>query len=365
MAIDFVKPGDAPKRKAAPTNYDVDYTNPRDNGQTSNTLRQPPQPLPKPLTVQSIPVTPIVTEHRLPPPPPPPVHPAKVVPTPVAAVQPVVPQPQIQPKIEPKLQPQPQPQQQPQVAKPNLPPPPPVPVKTIQPAPVAGGPAVHRSQLTAVGEIVSQNVSSMRGETTNPAVRSAIGLSIDLLPFFSNRSASQPKALRQFLRLIALTMMLITLLYIGMVGYATWFRWQTDTLFNELAEVDSNIMQYTALQTEINDTATTLEGVNTVFSNQVYWSNWLTILERHTLPSVSYTNFSGSHTGIISLDAQAPDYATITAQIAEWRTVPGITSINVNTANLSDAQVRFTLSLEIDPALLHYQTSYAQPEWTH
>ncbi len=379
------------------------------------------------------PVTTKLMDHHLPPPPPPPVHSAAPVlpvevkpavvsvppqtsqtptPTPrpyvppvVPTVQPVAPAPMpVTPVMAPAIPSAPIVQPEPVKITHVLPPPPPapdhtvpaVPVASAQPtqAPVAPAPILPASpagpmpapmrpagaiaaaapmaaqrHVTSVGEIVAQNVTGMRGETTHPDLSEPELFGVNLLPNATNQPLQQTPFYRM-LRASTVMVMLCTLIYLAMVAYQGFFIWRTHNTLAELTGLDSEIVTYRTLQSDINQTSTTLAAIQDLLNDHLYWSQWFSFLEEYTLPNVYYSNFSGSANGTMNLQAVAPDFTTISQQIAVFKALPEVLDVTVTTATRSDTNfadttgdpssgasdtVQFTISLQVDPAILHFQ----------
>ncbi len=299
----------------------------------------PPAPLP-PIHAAPAPVRPATTPAIAPAPQPTmPVAPAPLVTTPVVSAakpQPISPQPPLAPVT------------------------PSAPVVAAV-APVSAGAPVTASahHATNVGQVVAQNVTALRGQTSNPEVPHPNVVSLNLLPNASQRPSSQQSPLFRLLRVGTLSMICLTGIYLAMVCYQAFYVWQTQSALQQLNSLDATILGYRPLQADINRTSNTLEAVHTMLADHVYWTQWFAYLERYTLQSVHYTNFSGSVNGTMNLQASAPDFATVTQQIALFESLPEVTAVAVNTATRSDSGVQFNVSIQIDPVILHYQVQDA------
>ncbi|MBI4407595.1 MAG: hypothetical protein HY565_03795 [Candidatus Kerfeldbacteria bacterium] len=322
----------------------------------------------------------VLTARQLPPAPLPPIHAAPVPVRPVATpVKTVAPQPQ--PVVRSTIPVAPTPiapapiapaspstssvsrgGPTPVVSKPQLPVPPVAPTAPVAAAaPVTAGAPVTASahHVTSVGQVVAQNVTGLHGQTSNPAVPHPNVVSLNLLPNAAQRPSSSQSPFFRLLRVGTLSMICLTSLYLAMVGYQAFYVWQTQAALQELNSLDATILGYRPLQADINTTSGTLEAVQTMLADHVYWTQWFTYLERYTLQSVHYTNFSGSVNGTMNLQASAPDFATVTQQIALFKALPEVTAIEVSTATRSDSDVQFSMSIQVDPAVLHYQAQNA------
>jgi hypothetical protein len=219
--------------------------------------------------------------------------------------------------------------------------------------------AASSRHATNVGEVVAQNVSHMRGAMTQPAALVPGAIGVNLLPNSIQQPLQQQASLYRLLRLSTVTVLLVTLVYLGMVGYQAWFLFKAQAAIEELNVVDQKILTYTTLQNEVNATNDTLVAVQGLLDQQMYWTQWLQMLEQTTLPSVGYSGFSGNASGVMTLQAVAPDFTTITQQLAVWRNNPAVTEVSVTNVSRSDSGVQFNLSLQVDPAVLKFQPNGA------
>lgn len=287
-------------------------------------------------------------------------------PSPMAAKRVVPAAPQF--AAQPVAQPNAQPTQLTQPVQPMAPTAPAMPTRPTGPI-AAAAPITAQRHTTSVGEIVAQNVSGMRGETTHPEAMEPDLFGVNLLPNASQQPMEQTPLYR-LLRSGVLMVMTCALVYLAMVGYQAFFIWRTHNTLAELTDIDNQILTYRQLQSDINVTTNQLTAIQDLLNDHLYWSQWFTFLEQNTLPTVYYSSFSGSDNGTMNLQVIAPDFTTVSQQIAAFRALPEVTDVTVTTAARSDtsfseatgdassaaqSNVQFTMSLQVDPALLHFQ----------
>lgn len=340
------------------------------------------QATPAPVIKTRVPVDPqpkaaALPERHLPPAPPPPLHATQPPVQPVAPLRSTLPTPPPVKPVAPPPPPPPQPHAVTQPAQKPLPKPLPKPMSApmsapavAQPAPIqSAGPvgtpvAASAHHATSVGQIVAQNVSAMRGAATDPAAPHPSLLDLNLLPSGAHKPLHQASAIFRLFRTATLTVMVLTTVYLALVCYQAFFVWRTHTALAELNTLDSTILSYRTLQTDINTTSDTLTAIQDLLNEHIYWTQWFSFLERQTLSTVYYTNFSGSSSGVMNLEATAPDFSTIAQQLAVFQALPEVQAVEVATATRSgtaDATtgatgaVNFTISLQVDPAVLRYQ----------
>lgn len=95
-----------------------------------------------------------------------------------------------------------------------------------------------------------------------------------------------------------------------------------------------------------------------LLNNHVYWTNFMSWLEKNTLSSVQYTGFSGDLSGDYILNAVAPNYADVSWQVKAFLNDPLTKSVSVTAASLAKSkdssapnQVNFSIKLRINPTL--------------
>jgi len=97
--------------------------------------------------------------------------------------------------------------------------------------------------------------------------------------------------------------------------------------------------------------------VNNLLNNHVYWSNFFSWLEKNTLNTVKFSNFSGDLTGNYDLNAKASSFAEVSWQVKAFSDNPFTQSVEViqaSSANnkeeeVQDGGVSFDINLKISP----------------
>lgn len=99
-----------------------------------------------------------------------------------------------------------------------------------------------------------------------------------------------------------------------------------------------------------------------LLQGHVYWTNFFTWLERHTLSSVSFADFSGDTGGQYVLNAQGRNFSDISYQTKAFLESPEVIKASVGAGNSSqiqdengrvqaDSSVSFSLELEVKPEI--------------
>lgn len=306
--------------------------------------------LPTPPTSQLAPKQPVATAHIIPPPPPPPKRPTA----------------------------QPQFTGAPALHRTN-PPPPPVAAPAKEQS-MVGAPrksaahiAAHATeQHDAIGPvIIAKNVANLKGETTHPVAIISSGIDVNLLPEYAADGMGGASGAIRLLRVFVLALWSFSLVYAAMVGYQGYYIFRNEQAQQELTQLNRQIESYHTLQTTVTETNATLQAIQELLTQHIYWSNWLAFLEKYTLPNVYYTEFSGNSSGNMNLSAVTNDYNAVTQQINAFRSAGDVVeAVEVNTATRANATVtdtnttsgdligtglvHFTLTVQVKPDLLYY-----------
>jgi len=93
-----------------------------------------------------------------------------------------------------------------------------------------------------------------------------------------------------------------------------------------------------------------------LLDKHIYWTNFLSWLEKNTLSTVQYDSLNGDVSGIYTFNATAQTYAEASWQVKAFLNDPLTKSVSVNSVsssktkeNVKGGQVSFTLNLEVDP----------------
>jgi Tfp pilus assembly protein PilN len=92
--------------------------------------------------------------------------------------------------------------------------------------------------------------------------------------------------------------------------------------------------------------------------DHVLWTNLMTLLEHHTMPSVRYDNFAaGLSAHVLTLGAVAPSYRAMAEQIELFRAAPLVRDVRAE-AGISEIDeagritgVKWSMVLDLDPAV--------------
>lgn len=232
------------------------------------------------------------------------------------------------------------------------------------------------THMPQIGTVFAQNVESIHGEKTDPELISGKFLAVNLLPADFLKDLTPASKIVGLIKVALISSTVLGLIYGIMVGYQSYFIIQTKNNQLEINRLETEILTYVPLQNEINSANLQLQSVSTLLARHIYWSNIFAMLEKYTLPNVTYQNFSGSTSGLITLQALTTDFSSISQQIhilnEEASFVQSATSTSASrsdvvveedtetstepTNNSSDI-VAFTINLHLDPAIFLYQAN--------
>ncbi len=122
---------------------------------------------------------------------------------------------------------------------------------------------------------------------------------------------------------------------------------------NALAEFEESVKR-------INNTGQEIQRVYDLLNKHIYWTNFFALLEKYTLPEVRFSGFAATNSGTLTLNANAPDYATMAKQLKILQTDNAkefVTEVEISGGTKSDTGVNFSVSLVLNPDLFYYQTN--------
>lgn len=232
------------------------------------------------------------------------------------------------------------------------------------------------THMPQIGTVFAQNVESIHGEKTNPELISGKFLAVNLLPADFLKDLTPASKIVGLIKVALISCTVLGVIYGIMVGYQSYFIIQTKNNQLEINRLETEILTYAPLQNDINSTNVQLQSVSTLLARHLYWSNVFAMLEKYTLPNVTYQNFSGSTSGLITLQALTTDFSSISQQIHILNDeAPFVQSATSTSASRSDVVVEegaespiestdnssdivaFTINLHLDPAIFLYQAN--------
>lgn len=164
---------------------------------------------------------------------------------------------------------------------------------------------------------------------------------------------------------LLLFVLFIVGIFIGEIYYGLdWWKGQEDIKSQAIADEVKIVTQDINQIKDKSDEALVYKDKSVelghLLDNHIYWSSFFSWLEKKTLSTVSYSDFSGKTDGTYSLSAKARSYAEASWQVKSFSDDDFVKKVDVlNVASLSakdkdkiiDNGVSFNLELEVNPAI--------------
>ncbi|MFA6028062.1 MAG: hypothetical protein WC752_04000 [Patescibacteria group bacterium] len=298
------------------------------------------------------------------------------------------------PKAEPKIIPKPAPK--PIVFPKPVPPPiiPPKPIPQPKPMPVINQPAptpapapvpkkpliqadkqgiVAQPALTDKDNLVAINKKELEKIKKGDYAKGFLG--VNLLPGQKHADTQATSKMRSLLWAAIASMAVILLASGGMIIYQANLLSKVNETKLQINQLDGNIAEYEPWQKEALAFNQKVENIITLLDKHIYWTNFFSLLEQYTLPDVYYTSLTGDVSGTFTLAATAPDFETVSQQIALFKQADFISKVSVVSANMSTETVEgnvantnvnaeqigqnqqpisFNVSLTVKPEIFYY-----------
>lgn len=164
---------------------------------------------------------------------------------------------------------------------------------------------------------------------------------------------------------LLLLVLFITGLFIGEIYYGLdWWEKQenikSQAISDEINKVNADIKQIKDESDEAFVYKDKSIELGRLLNNHIYWSNFFSWLEKRTLSTVSFNDFSGKADGIYSLNAKAQSYAEVSWQVKNLADSSIVKKVDVFDVALisgkdkdknTERGVNFVLELEVDPVI--------------
>ena len=183
-------------------------------------------------------------------------------------------------------------------------------------------------------------------------------LEINLIKEDSSISFDWGKNLSTIFLVFFIAAVLVAEIYFGLDWWQNQEMVKTQKTVVEVAKLNKEIATLNNQANEAfkyKDKVFVLTGL---LNNHVYWSNFLTWLEKNTLSSVQYDGLSGNVSGNYSFTVTSKTYADVSWQVKAFLNDPMTKNASVEQASslkLKDddkekkPEVHFTLKLEVNP----------------
>lgn len=190
------------------------------------------------------------------------------------------------------------------------------------------------------------------GSLQNPRILEVNLVKDEVLVFFDWR-----KNLSLLFLVLCIAALLVTEIYFGLGWWQAQEEARSQTLQDQAVKTGEEV---SALKKKIS-APLTYKAKSAAFSqllnNHVYWTNFFNWLEKNTLSSVHYKDFSGGVDGVYILTATAQSYADVSWQVKAFLNDPITKAVSVVQAESSQkakdqaGEVSFKINLEVNPAV--------------
>ena len=143
----------------------------------------------------------------------------------------------------------------------------------------------------------------------------------------------------------------------GIYYYKQSLTQTLDGLTRELSQLEEDLDK--EIIQEISRVDHGLRTARSLLSAHIYSSNLFSLLEEHTLSSVYYTSFDYSFEGGVSLGGKAQDFVALHRQLEEFRSLPVVTHVKLDTVQLAkekeSPEVDFKISLTLAENMFRFR----------
>lgn len=195
-------------------------------------------------------------------------------------------------------------------------------------------------------------------ETKVAAISNPKILEVNLIREERGISFNWSKNLATMFLVFSVAAVVLAEIYFGLDWWQKQEIKKTELTVEEIARFDREI---SALNNQANEALKYQEkalALSSLLNNHVYWSNFLTWLEKNTLSSVQYEALSGDLSGAYTFAATAKTYADVSWQTKAFLNDPLTKKVSVDQASFAKSkdaskgsQVTFSLVLEVNPAV--------------
>ncbi len=182
---------------------------------------------------------------------------------------------------------------------------------------------------------------------------------VDLVP-----QLSKVKSWKQIGSLAVITLLasagVVVVFYFGLLTWNSRLTIIGEKTKENIQITENALVEFEESVKRINNTGQEIQRVYDLLNKHIYWTNFFALLEKYTLPEVRFSGFAATNSGTLTLNANAPDYATMAKQLKILQTENAkefVTEVEISGGTKSDTGVNFSVSLVLNPDLFYYQTN--------
>lgn len=184
---------------------------------------------------------------------------------------------------------------------------------------------------------------------------------VNLLPKELN-IVSSANIVTMILYTLLISIIILFVVYFGVVIYKISIDKKINIIDLQIESIVNNPEEFDKLISKIEDLKRRNEKIKSLLSKHIYWTEFFAQLERHTLPEVKFTSFTGSTNGNITLASTAPDYYTVARQWLELKNnaksfvddvlVDGASASGSQSSGI-DTKINFSLTLDLNDKVFY------------
>lgn len=145
---------------------------------------------------------------------------------------------------------------------------------------------------------------------------------------------------------------LVALAYGALYVYGYFKEQELAAIRQERNTVDAAIAAIEARRTELVQFQNTLESVKKILSNHIHWTQFFSILEKQTIPDVTYVTVIMSPDGKVRLSGIAKDFTTLGRQLRALEGAKDVFStVSISSGHAILGQTGETIGVSFDAAL--------------
>jgi len=182
-------------------------------------------------------------------------------------------------------------------------------------------------------------------------------LDVNLIPDKLIAGLSPITKIRRIIWAGIASLVFILIISAGILAYQTYLINQVISTQREIKNVEDEIITYVPWQKDAVAFNQQIDGITKLLDRHIYWTEFFSFLEQNTLPNVHYANLSVDTSGVFTLAATAPDYGTVSKQIAVFKQSDIITKVSVVGATDNGTQINFNISLTVTPSIFYHKST--------
>ncbi len=148
--------------------------------------------------------------------------------------------------------------------------------------------------------------------------------------------------------------LLVIFLYLGLTIYCSKTEIKIRNTEIVISELNREIKEYEEREKEPQGLREKINIIGNLLEKRVYWTKFFALLEKYTIPEVTYLGFSAGQMEKITLRAMAKDYTSLARQFVVLKKARDfVRAVDITSANLEEREerqvVNFNINLTLQP----------------